>query len=84
MIALWILAIGVTVYALHRLGLWLESRGWLFYKHRKSTTSALGGVLEMHALLEPGRRHVIEEQRRERLEEASADDPLEPWTPAER
>ena len=83
-IAFWILVIGVTLYALHRLGLWLERRGWLFYRDRRATTSALGGMLELHALLEPGRRYVIEEQRKEQLEEADAGDPLEPWTPRER
>ena len=29
-----------AVYGLHRLGLWLEKRGWLFYKHKKPTSSA--------------------------------------------
>ena len=60
---------------LDRLGLWLEDRGWLFYKKKKPSSSALGSLVALQQFLEPGVQHVIranderreEDEARERL-----------------
>ena len=78
---LWALVLSACLYTLHRLALWLERRGWLYYKHRKASGSALqGALLDFHAVLEPDRRHVIEEQRKEQVEPAKPGAPPLPWT----
>lgn len=71
----------VALYLLHRLALWLERRGWLFYLHRRSTTSAVGSVFsELHSVLDPGHRHAVEEQAREAQSQDDSGDPPDPWS----
>jgi hypothetical protein len=56
------LAVGsvAALFGLDRLGLWLEDRGWLYYRRRKPTSSP-GGFLAMQQFIEPGISHVIEQ-----------------------
>jgi hypothetical protein len=65
--------------ALHFLALWLERRGWLYYKHRKSSSTRLGNAfLEIQSILEPNKRHIIavrDEMKRE--SEQPGDEPGE-------
>ena len=69
-------AIALTV--LHHLCLWLERRGWLFYRDRKPSGSAMGGAfMEIDAFLRPGVRHEIE-ARKEIVHQDEAGDPPEP------
>ena len=38
-----IIALGLgALYGLHRLGLWMEERGYIYYLHKKPKGSALG------------------------------------------
>ena len=57
-----ILVAGVVLilFALHRVAVWMESRGWLYYRRVKPRSSNLGNAfLELQSMLEPGKRHVI-------------------------
>lgn len=58
---------------LHGLALWMERRGWIYYKHSRPSRTALGNVfLEVQSILEPDKRHVIEardEMRKESREQ---------------
>ena len=55
-----IILAGVGLYALHRLGLWMEKKGWLYYR-RSGHGSATGNALqELHSILEPGQRYGAE------------------------
>jgi hypothetical protein len=60
-----------AVHGLHRLCLWLEQRGWLYYKHKKSAGSAAGSLVALQQALEPQTRHVfqIKEEKRHHAEE---------------
>jgi hypothetical protein len=65
--AWWWLLLAVVVIALvsalrllDRLGLWLEERGWLFYKRKKPSSSPLGSLVAMQQFLEPGVQHVVQ------------------------
>jgi hypothetical protein len=70
------LAALVAVYGLHRLALWAEARGFVYYRHRRGSSGALGSaLLEVQAILEPARRHVVEERVKQRREGAETGDP---------
>src|SRR5262245_4560367 len=54
------------LYGLHRLGLWLEERGWLYYKHKKPDGGTTSCFVAVQEVLEPQITHVLEikEQKR--------------------
>ena len=68
-----------ALYALHRLALWMESRGWIYYRHKRGSSGSLGSAfLEVQALLEPANRHVLEirgDEQPEADDAAGPDDP---------
>jgi hypothetical protein len=73
---LWLLLVVAAVTLLHRLALWLEARGHVYYLRRRPSTSALGNAfLEVQSLLEPGKRVVVEERKRVEEEEETGDPP---------
>jgi hypothetical protein len=52
--------IAAAVYLLHRLALWLEDRGWLYYRRKKPSSSPLSMWVAMQKFMEPGFKHVRE------------------------
>ena len=69
----------VALYGLHRAAGWAEGRGWIHYRRGRGRGAALGNaLLEVHALVEPSKRHVIEERRRECVDQEDSGDPPEP------
>jgi hypothetical protein len=71
-----------ALYALHRLALWMEERGWLYYRHKRGSSGALGAAfLEVQALLEPANRHVLEIRRDEASEGDESGGPPDPARP---
>ncbi|KAA0254409.1 hypothetical protein FBQ97_06315 [Acidobacteria bacterium ACD] len=67
---LWVAGILVALYLLDRLLLAAEARGWIYWRRRKASPGTLGSaVASAHALLEPDRRHLVEERRAVRVEE---------------
>jgi hypothetical protein len=67
----------VLVFALDRLALWMEARGWLYWrKTRHSSGGSLGSAfLEIQTLVDPGKRHVLEVRREEKTEEVDSGAP---------
>jgi len=64
-----ILAGGVLLglYLLDRVLLWAEARGWIYYRRHSGSRRSVGsGMLEVHALMEPEKRHVLELHEDER------------------
>lgn len=59
----WTLAILAVLAALDRLALWLERRGWLYYRHRRPTSGPRTAMLALQSILEPDKQHVVESQR---------------------
>jgi hypothetical protein len=61
----------LALYGLHRLGLWLEARGCLYYIHKKPRGGVAGGFVALQEVLEPGSRHVVQikEEKRGESEE---------------
>ena len=69
----------VGAYAIHRLALWLEQRGWLYYRDRRASSSALGNaMLRSQAIVDPSAEHVLEERLREDVGVNESADPLDP------
>jgi len=51
----------LLLFALDRLALAAERRGWVYYRARKANPASLGSaMLEVQSLLEPGVREVVE------------------------
>ena len=66
----------VAAYGLHRLALWMETKGWIFYKHRKASPNALGNaVLGVQQILQPGAEQVLEMRQSQRVEQNDAGGP---------
>ena len=74
--ALWGLAAVASLYCLHRLALWAERRGWIYYRKRHGSSGTLStAVLEVHSLFDPSKRYVLEEKRREQVEDEENGEP---------
>lgn len=76
------LGVAVGLYGLHRLCLWLETRGLMYYLHKKPESGSASCFLSLQGLIEPRHNHVLEvrEQRRsadERDAEGAAPEPDE-------
>jgi hypothetical protein len=71
-----VIGTGVAIYGLHRLALWMEARGWLYYRKTRGRSGSLGAAfLEMQALLEPSKRHVLEIVKKDDSKQSDAGDP---------
>jgi hypothetical protein len=74
-----LLAAAVALYGLHRLALWAEDRGWIYYLRRKPSGSSLGNAfLEVQSLIEPEKKQLVEAHKAESVEEDDQGDPPEP------
>ena len=59
----WLFGIVAGLYALHRLALWMERKGWIYYRHDERPSGAGSmAVLQRMEVFKPELRHVIEEQ----------------------
>lgn len=77
--AIWGLGVVAGLYCLHRIGLWAEKRGWIYYRKKHGGSGALGNVLlEMQAIIEPSKRYVLEERTKAGSETQEAGDPPVP------
>jgi hypothetical protein len=64
-----IAAVVPGLYGLHRLALWAESRGWIYYLRKRASGDALGtAFLELHSIAQPKTKHVLEARRQEKRE----------------
>jgi hypothetical protein len=75
-----LVAIGLVpaLWLLDRLGLWLEDRGWLFYRHKKPTSSPVSSLVSLQQIIDPGVRHVVQvgHERRSETDKGVARDRL--------
>jgi hypothetical protein len=66
------LAVVAALYGLDRLGLWLEDRGWLYYRWKRPTSSPASCWVAMQRFLEPGVKHVAQVGQERHGEDADA------------
>ena len=72
-------AVVVGLYGLHRLALWMESRGWLFYVNREPSGASLGNAaLGIQSMFEAGSRHALEVRQELRVEQDEDGGPADP------
>lgn len=79
-----LLALGVVAWLVDRVLLALEDRGVIFYRRTRLTPGSLGGsLLGPFALLDPGKRHVLERriEQEEHREWAAQGAPKDPGGP---
>jgi len=68
-----------VLYTIHRIAVWAEGRGWIYYLKKQGSSGALGNAfLEVQAMIEPSAKHVLEERLIEDLEAEEAGDPPDP------
>lgn len=66
----------LVLYGLHRLALWMERRGWIFYKHTKASGSTVSSAFQtLQAVWEPGAQHVVEQRAAIDVDEDEAGGP---------
>jgi len=59
----------VGAFLLDRLGLWMEARGWIYWRKVKPKGGGLAaGLSAFRELVEPQVRHVAEDRERRRIE----------------
>lgn len=83
-IAVIILVIFAGLYGLHRLALWMEGRGWIYYKTSGSSTARTSAFLSVQSILEPGKQYVLEEKIRQQDDSDDADSGAPPNDDAEQ
>jgi hypothetical protein len=73
-IILWLCLAALILALLDRLGLWMESCGWIYWRKRKAQGSVLGStVLELQKIFESDKaKHVIEAKQDARKESPDA------------
>ena len=78
----WVLIIAAALYGLHRLALWMERRGWIYYVKRQPSVSTLGtAALSVQSILEPDKKHVLEMMQQRRKERDDQGEPPDPTAP---
>lgn len=74
-----VIALALALVLLDRFLLWCESRGWIYWRRRKPSPGTAGSAfLELQAMLEPGKAHVVEEMKQVREEHDAEGDPPAP------
>lgn len=64
--------------AFDRLFLWMERRGWIYYRKKTASPRSFSGAfLEIQSLLEPSKKYVLEIEKEEKKEQAESGEPPE-------
>lgn len=75
----------IVLYCLHRAAVAAERRGWIYYRKKHGSSGSVGNAfLEVHALFEPAKRHLLEERVREEPEAEQEGDPPKPGGDGDR
>jgi hypothetical protein len=69
----------LALFVLDRLLLWMERRGWIYYRKRSpSGGSGVGNaLLEVQSLIEPDKKEILEVMREDKSEQAESGAPPE-------
>jgi hypothetical protein len=66
---LWVGLAAVGLYGLHRLALWAEARGWIYYRTNRMPPGPAGlAMMEAASIVHPSVEHVVEEVRSEQAQ----------------
>lgn len=65
-----VLLVPPGIWLLDRLLLWMEWRGWIFYRMSRPDSRSVGpAFLEIDALLQPQKRHILEQKVQQKQQE---------------
>jgi hypothetical protein len=72
--------VGIAViggfYGLHRLAVWAEARGWIYYREKRGSSGALANAfLEVQSMFEPSARAALEVRVKDDHESDESGDP---------
>jgi len=71
----WLAAIIGFLFALDRLFLYLESRGWIYYRKKKPSPGSVGNAfLEIQQFLEPSKKYVVQIKKEEKRDQQGSGD----------
>ena len=74
----WLLGLGAGLVVLDRVLLWMEGRGWIYYRRTKPGRGASTyHLLEWTSVMDPTQRQVIEIRVKEERHEDESGDPLD-------
>jgi len=60
----------------------MEARGWIYYRRKKPSVTALGNAfLEIQSLLEPSKKAMVEIQKEDKKEQQESGEPEKPGDP---
>jgi hypothetical protein len=75
-IVAWLVGVVSVLGALHLAALWMERRGWIFYKHtRASSSSTSNAFMQVQAMFEPRAEYVVEGRRSDEIRAVEDADP---------
>ena len=70
----WIALAVAILYPLHLLAIYAEKRGWIYYRKKHGSVTVGSAFLEIQALMEPSKRHVLEQRRRDDFDNQESGD----------
>ena len=74
---IWVIFILLSLWAIDKLLLWMEDRGWINYRRKFPSRTSIGNAfLEVQSLIEPGKKATVEEIRRIKQDGSFSGDPI--------
>ena len=70
----WMALAVAVLYPLHLLATYAEKRGWIYYRKKHGSVTVGSAFLEIQALMEPSKRHVLEQRRRDDFDNQESGD----------
>jgi hypothetical protein len=64
----WCLAVGVGLFLFDRLFLWMEARGWVYWRKSGGSSGFGSALVTLDAAFQPGKRYVLEQLQEEQKE----------------
>ena len=70
----WIALAVAILYPLHLFAMYAEKRAWIYYRKKHGSVTVGSAFLEIQALMEPSKRHVLEQRRRDDFDNQESGD----------
>jgi len=78
-LTVWLAVAILALWALDKVLLWVEGRGWIFYRRNRPTPGSLSSAfLEMHGLIEQGKKVIVQEMKKVKQDESHSGDQANP------
>jgi hypothetical protein len=70
----WVIVIGFGLFLFDRWFLWMEEKGWIYWRKKGGSSSPGNALIAMDAIFQPGKRYVLEQKQKEMKECADEED----------